>query len=58
MTASRNQSAQIHSELLATLAKRFPHESHDQLRDRALRVIALADQLKGALPDFWAQNPR
>jgi hypothetical protein len=48
----------IHTELLCTLAKRFPNETPDQLQDRALRVIALADQLKGALSDFWAQNPR
>ena len=55
---TQTETAQIHTELIRTLAKRFPNESPDQLRDRALRVIALADQLKGALSDFWAQNPR
>lgn len=58
MTATRNETASIHSELLDTLAKRFPHESHDELRDRALRVIELSEELKLVLPEFWAQNPR
>jgi hypothetical protein len=53
-----NETAQIHTELIRTLAKRFPHETPNQLQDRALRVIALGEKLKRALPDFWAQNPR
>jgi hypothetical protein len=58
MTATRTETAQIHSELLCTLAQRFPAESPDQLRDRALRIIDLGEQLTQALSDFWAQNPR
>lgn len=67
MTANRNASttetvvsetAQPHPELLRTLGKRFPAESPDELHDRALRVIELAEELKRALPAFWAQNPR
>ena len=67
MTAIRNASASVsdanettapHPELLRTLAQRFPHETPDELHDRALRVIELGEELKRALPAFWAQNPR
>jgi hypothetical protein len=58
MNATRAEATQIHPELIRTLAKRFPAESPDQLRDRALRVIALGEELKSALTDFSAQTPR
>jgi hypothetical protein len=58
MAATRNETTAPHPELLATLAQRFPHESSDQLRDRALRVIDLGEKLQREIADFWAQTPR
>jgi hypothetical protein len=58
MAANRTETKTPHPELMLRLAQRFPAETPEERHDRALRIIALGEELKGALTDFWAHNPR
>ena len=53
---AQTQSPQIHPELMAMLAKRFPNDSPAQRQERALKILELSEQLKQAITEFLADT--